>query len=209
MENRYSNRLFLLGLLVLLISACSTLPTRPYHGYREQGIASWYGKDFHGRPTASGEIYNMYRLTAAHRLLPLGTIARVTNLRNGKSVVVKINDRGPFVDGRIIDLSYKAALRLGMVEEGLAPVEIRILKWGTKAGDFTVQVGSFLVRENAMRVLRHLRKRYKDVYIITYTTNDRTFYRVRVGSTRDIRRAEIIASQLNAEGFSPFITRKD
>jgi len=209
MGNKHLRNLFLFCLLVTVFSACSTIPRRPYGGYIERGIASWYGKDFHGRPTASGEIYNMYRLTAAHRLLPLGTIARVTNLKNGRSVVVKINDRGPFVDGRIIDLSYKAALKLGMVEDGLAPVEIRILKWGTLAGDFTVQVGSFLVKKNALRVLRHLRKKYRNVYMVTYTTNNRTFYRVRVGSTRDIRKAEIIASQLSAEGFSPFITRKD
>ena len=93
-------------------------------GYEEQGIASWYGKKFHGRKTSSGEVYNMYAFTAAHKSLPLPTDVRVTNRRNGKSIVVRVNDRGPFVDGRIIDLSYAAARQLDMITDGTAPVDV-------------------------------------------------------------------------------------
>ena len=106
---------------------------RKYHvlasseGYRERGTASWYGSKFHGRRTSSGEPYDMHLATAAHRSLPLPTYAEVTNLDNGRKVIVKINDRGPFKDGRIIDLSYGAALRLGMISTGTARVEVRAI----------------------------------------------------------------------------------
>jgi rare lipoprotein A len=93
-------------------------------GFEERGTASWYGKKFHGRKTSSGEIYNMYAMTAAHKSLPLPTMVRVTNLRNGNSVIVRVNDRGPFVGDRVIDMSYAAAKELGMVQSGTAPVEI-------------------------------------------------------------------------------------
>jgi rare lipoprotein A len=92
------------------------------------GIASWYGDDYHGKRTANGEIYNQYKLTAAHRTLPFNTLVRVTNLKNGRSVVVRINDRGPFIRGRIIDLSYAAAGEIGMVDDGIQKVELRILQ---------------------------------------------------------------------------------
>lgn len=94
-----------------------------------EGYASYYGKEFHGKKTASGEIFDMYQLTAAHRTLPLGTICRVTNLDNHKSVIVKINDRGPFVEGRILDLSYGAAKALGGLSRGVIPVRIEVLKY--------------------------------------------------------------------------------
>lgn len=96
-------------------------------GYRERGLASWYGKKFHGKLTSSGVPYDMYAQTAAHKTLPIPTFVRVTRLDNGRSIVVRVNDRGPFVDGRIIDLSYAAADRLGMTEEGLTPVEVKAL----------------------------------------------------------------------------------
>lgn len=95
--------------------------------HRELGVASWYGKDFHGRSTANGETYNMYALTAAHKTLPIPTWVEVTHLGNGRRVIVKINDRGPFVNGRVIDLSYAAAEELGMIEAGTARVEVRAL----------------------------------------------------------------------------------
>jgi rare lipoprotein A len=96
-------------------------------GYKERGVASWYGKKFHGKPTSSGEIYDMHEMTAAHKSLPLPTTVRVTNLRNGKSIVVKVNDRGPFIDNRIIDLSYVAAKKLDMVANGTALVEVEAM----------------------------------------------------------------------------------
>ena len=211
MQRRYNPRPLFILITVFIISSC-TFPARrpPYAaGYIERGIASWYGEDFHGRPTSSGEIYDMFRLTAAHKLMPLGTKARITNLENGQSVVVKINDRGPFIDGRIIDLSYGAAERLGMVETGLSRVEVEVLKWGKTITDFTVQVGSFLIEENALNLKERLSQKYRDVHIITYETNDRKFFRVRVGATKDIREAEQLSERLSAEGFSFYITRKD
>jgi peptidoglycan lytic transglycosylase len=128
--------------LCLILSGCATSratratpPTeakpeaKPEPGPRKEqtGEASWYGEPHHGRPTASGEIYDMYKLTAAHRTLPLGTRVLVTNLKNGRAVEVRINDRGPSVDGRIIDLSYAAARELGGVSGGTIPVRIRVL----------------------------------------------------------------------------------
>jgi rare lipoprotein A len=99
------------------------------NSYYEVGIASWYGPGFHGKRTASGEIYDMYGISAAHKTLPFGTIVKVVDLETGKSVVVRINDRGPFIEGRIIDLSYGAALELGMVQKGLARVGLKIVRW--------------------------------------------------------------------------------
>jgi len=97
----------------------------------EQGIASYYGSKYHGRKTASGKTFDMYKVSAAHKEHPLGTIARITNLKNNKQIVVEINDRGPFVEGRIIDLSYAAAVELDFIQDGLTEVKIEILKWGT------------------------------------------------------------------------------
>ena len=107
--------------------APTTVPAYvPGKKYEEVGVASWYGKKYHGRKTASGETFKMNKLTAAHRTLPLGLTAKITNLDNGRTIKVRINDRGPFIDGRILDLSYGAAKKLGMVEAGLAQVRIEI-----------------------------------------------------------------------------------
>ncbi|MBN2103015.1 septal ring lytic transglycosylase RlpA family protein [bacterium] len=129
-----------IGVLVLwtVISICIQQCTYPVHSPDSSskrifyGRASYYGKKFHGRKTASGEIFNMYALTAAHRTLPFGTVCRVTNQSNKKSVIVRINDRGPFVQGRILDLSYKAADLLDGLNQGILPVKIEIMKWGSK-----------------------------------------------------------------------------
>ncbi len=113
---------------VILLSLFSFLTIKfLYHSYSPIGKASWYGADFHGRPTASGEVYDMQELTAAHRRLPFGTKVKVTNLQNGKSVIVKINDRGPYKLGRIIDLSYAAAARLKMIKKGVVLVKMKVL----------------------------------------------------------------------------------
>jgi len=122
--------------LVFLVVACagkpapSTTPVRK--GDTEKGIASWYGKKYHGRLTANGERYDMHKMTAAHRTFPFGTVVEVTNLENGRKARVRINDRGPFVKGRIIDLSYKAARELEMVESGVVRVRIEVV--GRKGG---------------------------------------------------------------------------
>ena len=116
-------------LLIILLASCGCLSANaPRKGRPQIGVASWYGKEFHGRPTSSGEIFDMYKLTAAHKELPLGTRVRVTNLKNRKSVIVKVNDRGPFVKGRIIDLAYGAAKVIGMVEDGVARVRVEIVR---------------------------------------------------------------------------------
>lgn len=211
MKKSYKLSPLYIFIFTLIISACTLPVYKPTYaaGYVEKGIASWYGADFHGRPTSSGEIYNMYDLTAAHKLMPLGTIARVTNLENGRYVVVKINDRGPFVGERIIDLSYSAAESIDMVRNGTSNVEIEVLKWGEIITDFTVQVGAFVLEENAQRLRNQLSQRYPDVYVAPYETNDKKFYRVRVGVVKEIRDAEGLAGELSAEGFSTFITRKD
>jgi len=151
----------------------------------------------------------MHALTAAHKLMPLGTVAKVTNLENGRSVTVKINDRGPFIDDRIIDLSYGSAGAIDMVETGLAPVEIEVLKWGERISNFTIQVGSFAIQENAIRLKNRLEQKYADVYIVPYDKDDMKFYRVRVGVMKDIKEAEQLAGELSATGLVTFITRKD
>ncbi|HIC95566.1 TPA: septal ring lytic transglycosylase RlpA family protein [Candidatus Bipolaricaulota bacterium] len=114
---------------VLVLGLVTALLTDSYY---EVGIASWYGPGFHGKRTASGEIYDMYGISAAHKTLPFGTIVKVVDLETQRSVVVRINDRGPFIEGRIIDLSYGAALELGMVRKGLAKVGLKILEWPRK-----------------------------------------------------------------------------
>jgi len=115
----------LLLVIIALNTGCVSFGGRP--AYDEVGEASWYGKPYHGRLTANGEKYNMRKLTAAHRTLPFDTKVRVTNLRNGRRVKVRINDRGPFVRGRIIDLSWKAAKKLKMIEDGVVPVGLEVL----------------------------------------------------------------------------------
>lgn len=125
---------------ILTTPACMTVPkgVGDYDaGYVEQGIASWYGGDFHGRPTASGAVYDQFRLTAAHRLLPLGSVVRVTNAENGRAVEVVINDRGPFIKGRIIDLSYAAAEQLGGVDPGTLPVVVEVIQMGTRGASLS------------------------------------------------------------------------
>jgi rare lipoprotein A len=127
------------------------VPLTRIEPFRQRGLASWYGKMFHGRPTASGEPYDMYAMTAAHPTLPIPSYVRVTHVGNGRSVVVRINDRGPFHPGRIIDLSYAAAHRLGYIQAGHAQVELEAIVPGVgpQAGDIYLQVGAFSSRENA------------------------------------------------------------
>jgi len=114
-------------------------------GWVQKGIASWYGPNFHGKYTSNGEIYNMYAFTAAHKTLPMNTVVRVTNLNNGKSVVVRINDRGPFVKGRIIDLSYVAGKKIGLDKTGTAPVKLKVIRFKGKnyVNGYMIQVGAF------------------------------------------------------------------
>jgi len=124
--------------------------------YEEEGIASWYGGKFHGRLTANGETFNTHELTAAHKQLPFNTMVKVTNLSNGKTVEVRINDRGPFVDGRIIDLSYAAAVELDMISTGTAPIRLQVEDLDALEVRFTIQVGAYRNLENATAMKRKL-----------------------------------------------------
>jgi len=142
------------------------VPLRSAVGYRERGIASWYGKKFHGRRTSSGETYDMYAMTAAHKTLPLPTYVAVTNLRNNKKIIVKVNDRGPFIRGRLIDLSYAAARELDLVQPGTGPVVVEALTpWASLSeksdfskSDFFVSAGVFSYRDNAYQLTARLKQ---------------------------------------------------
>jgi len=180
-------------------------------GYTEEGNASWYGVPFHGRRASNGEIYDMYKLTAAHRTLPFETMVRVTNLDNGKSTVVRITDRGPFVDNRIIDLSFAAAQEVDSVGPGVVPVRVEVLGGvDPTAGFFTVQIGAFRDRGNAERLRDRLSASYSPIFIQQYDSPDGIFYRVRVGRISGEDAARQFGQQLHdREGFTPFVTRLD
>lgn len=185
-------------------------------GYKEQGIASWYGKDFHGRRTSNGEIYDMYGMSAAHKTLPMNTMIMVRNLENKRKIVVRVNDRGPFVRGRIIDLSFTAAKKLGVVGNGTAQVEIVALasayvkKKGTPpvliyddlgVGEFYIQIGAFAKKINAIK----LQKRFTDAghttVIQKYFGPKSILYRVQVYVGKTFKSAERAESALLAHGY--------
>lgn len=180
-------------------------------GYIEEGNASWYGNPFNGRRASNGEIYDMYKLTAAHRTLPFDTMVRVTNLNNGKSTTVRITDRGPFVENRIIDLSLAAAREIESVGPGVVPVRLEVLgNVDITVGFFTVQVGAFRDRGNADRLRDRLSLSYSPIFIQQYDSPDGTFYRVRVGKVSGEDAARDFGEQLRAkEGFTPFVVRLD
>lgn len=178
--------------------------------YRELGTASWYGKEFHGRKTASGDTFDMNGLSAAHRTLPLGATIRVTNLDNYKSIRVKVNDRGPFVRNRSLDLSYGAAKELGFVETGAARVKIEALD-ALAEGEavYTVHVGAFLEEESALALRERLGRKFETVFIEPFETNIAKFYRVRVGAYASEEKAERVAAKLTLEGVEPVVVRRD
>jgi len=177
----------------------------------EEGVASWYGIPFQGRRTSNGEIYDMHEFTAAHRTLPFNTVVRVTNLRNAKQTEVRINDRGPFVANRVIDLSLSAAQAIEMVGTGTAPVRVEIISGpNPQLGFFGVQVGAFLVEENAERLKLQLATRYSSVIIATYDSPTGMFYRVRVGRVASENAAQQLADRLKTdEQLTTFVVRLD
>ncbi|PKN83424.1 MAG: septal ring lytic transglycosylase RlpA family lipoprotein [Deltaproteobacteria bacterium HGW-Deltaproteobacteria-1] len=193
-------------------------PVGDAKGFREQGTASWYGPDFHGKRTANGETYDMDSMTAAHKTLPLGTLVRVSNLENNKEVEVRINDRGPFVRGRIIDLSREAAKRIGMMGSGTARVEIvaigqairpgtgRVVPVDFSSGNFTFQVGAFIDKNNAERLKARLAGKYPNAHIVTYDRGDKIFYRVRVGQTKNLNQAAEYEKMLQKDGYTEVFT---
>ena len=180
-------------------------------GYLERGVASWYGPTFHGGSTSSGEPYDMYGMTAAHKTLPLPCYARVTNLKNGKSVVVRINDRGPFVANRLIDLSYTAAAKLDMIREGTTLVEVRTLTPGTPdvltrsvqspPPTLYVQAGAFAEQPNAQHLLDKLHGAgLANAFVVSPVEGKSRLYRVRVGPIGSVADFDQLAARLAALG---------
>jgi rare lipoprotein A len=181
-------------------------------GYMERGVASWYGPTFHGVNTSSGERYDMYGMTAAHKTLPLPTYARVTNLKNGRSIVVRINDRGPFVSNRLIDLSYTAAAKLDMLREGTTLVEVKALNVQepdnltrtaeTPPPSLYVQAGAFADQSNAQRVVDRLHEGgLATAFILAPPDGKPPLYRVRLGPIGSVAEFDQLAARLTELGF--------
>ncbi len=208
-------------------------PLQSAEGYDEVGIASWYGRDFHGKKTANGEIYDMHAMSAAHKTLPLPTMVRVTNLDNGRSVVVRVNDRGPFVKSRLIDLSYAAARALGYDRKGTARVRVQALSGGVATSPppvrvpvsrgasgtpasvappsdvlppdaVFVQVGAFSSYANAQRMKAQLRG-FSPVVVQRKLLPRGAIYRVRIGPIREMSRVEQMVLALQQSGFAQAI----
>jgi rare lipoprotein A len=200
---------------LVLISACGSKNVQvqppatgvPVASAELVGLASYYAEPYHGRRTANGEVFDTYQeLTAAHRTLPFNTFVRVTNKSNGLEVDVRINDRGPFIDGRVIDLSLRAARVIDMVRAGVTPVDLKILKQApVKASAYAVQVGAFEDSRAAEGLKQQLEKKYSGVTIQTVAA-EKTLYRVRIGRP-DLASANKVASQLRQEDFEPFVVR--
>jgi rare lipoprotein A len=188
-------------------------PLQTHAGFVQTGIASWYGPDFHGKKTSNGETYDMHAMTAAHKTLPLGVFVKVQNRDNGREAVVRVNDRGPFVKGRIIDLSYSAAKMLGVDILGTAPVRIEALGYrGTggeqynalenyDAGNYTVQIGSFKEYGNAERLSGEMNKIAGFSEIHMTNINGETFYRVYAGKYTSLKAAEDAEREFSAHGY--------
>ncbi len=188
-------------------------------GFRERGVASWYGKKFHGRLTSNGDVYDMHAMTAAHKTLPLPTRVRVRNLKNGRSVIVKVNDRGPFVDNRIIDLSYAAATELDMIREGTALVEIEVMTnpatttasivtvsdtksydlqtSETEADNLFLQVGAFGEQANAQQLLERLHgSGFSNAVIHSDTARVPSMFRVRLGPITNVAEYDALVEKM-------------
>lgn len=200
-------RLFLIFAIVsLFLNSCARV-TYPPPEVIQTGVASWYGPNFHGKTTSNKEIYDMHDLTAAHKSLPFGTYVVVTNLNNGKSVTVRINDRGPFVKGRIIDLSYAAAKAVDMIGTGTAPVKLEILTEISpkrSSQKFSVQVGSFIQEDNAKSLKNELQKNFRNVYIARFKTVNQVYYRVRI-KVKNQDTARAVAKRLIGAGYSAIV----
>lgn len=175
----------------------------------QYGKASWYGDKEHGKKSASGEVFNRNAYTAAHKELPFGTVVRVTNRENGRRVKVRINDRGPFVGGRVIDLSYAAAKSIGLVRSGVAEVKIEVLSTPSKRSEslfvsiYTVQAGSFRGKTSANELKRKLsRVTDEKVRVESFAFEGDTYYRVRVGRFKKRKDAERLRAVLRKRGYS-------
>ncbi|MFK4764135.1 septal ring lytic transglycosylase RlpA family protein [Desulfobaculum sp. SPO524] len=191
-------------------------PLAKADGFRQEGLASWYGKKFHGRKTSNGERYNMYDMTCAHKILPMNTVVRVTNKTNGKSAVFRVNDRGPFVQSRIVDLSYTGAKRLGVVKPGTAPVVLEAIGMAgdstisvsrsVATGRYYIQVGSFTVRSNAERLRAALKDRgYTQSRIQRAEISGQTYWRVQAGVFAGMDKAKLAHARLKSRYPGSFV----
>jgi rare lipoprotein A len=231
-------KLFIILLLCITTASCSTsrrvivetsLPglrpwERPYtvdgeryvpllhaEGYKEEGFASWYGKEEHGKPTSNGEVFDMFKPSAAHKTLPLGCYVKVTNNVNHKQTIVRVNDRGPFIPGRIIDLSYRSAKDLDIINCGIIPVTIEVMASVTSnlsqvplsstARIFKLQVAAFSNQENARQLSERLMKEFSYSNIQTVRTEKGLIYRVRVGRYNTLADAETAKDSLTRNGY--------
>jgi rare lipoprotein A len=205
---------------------------RSSYGYQERGVASWYGEKFHGRATSSQEPYDMYAMTAAHKTLPLPTYVEVRNLRNNNTVIVRVNDRGPFVDNRIIDLSYSAAKKLDLIRDGTGLVEVTAISFDEKpqartmradvpAGSAApspppspapaedieakifVQVGAFGDPDNARRRIKQLRENgVTKSFVLEDNSRTPALYRVRIGPIADVEQYDALVAHLRSMGIA-------
>jgi len=185
-------------------------PPAPFPGWTETGVASWYGPPYHGRRAANGEIYDMEQLTAAHRTLAFGTRIRVLNLDNRRQVEVRINDRGPFVEGRIVDLSRAAARHIRMLGPGTAPVRLEVLSLPRAVAEccFAVQVGAFRERANAERQRRRAEREHRPARLEA-RDGDPPMWRVLVGHERTLEAAQELARRLRSRFGQAFVVRAD
>jgi len=190
-------------------------PLKTHAGFTQEGVASWYGKDFHGKKTSNGEIYDMHAMTAAHKTLPLGVFVKVRNKDNGQETLVRVNDRGPFVKNRIIDLSYAAAKKLGVDMKGTAPVRIEALGYRASgasgenykepetydSGNYSVQVGAFKDQQNAKRLSEEMKKLHGYSEVKTATVNGKLYYRVQAGKYTSLKAAEDAEGSFSEHGY--------
>jgi rare lipoprotein A len=175
-------------------------------------MASWYGAPYHNRRGSNGEVYNMHAMTAAHRTLPLGSIVRITNVKTGQSAVVRITDRGPFVEGRLVDLSLAAAKALDVYMPGIAKVRLEVLESPLPlqtGGRWAVQIGSFAHEKGAVKLAEHLQKRYRTANVLKFASPTGDWWvRIRVLGD-DRRRAEALAHETETAEGSIFLVRLD
>lgn len=211
--------ILVVGLSALLHQGCTTAP-RPvdrFPGYPigviERGMASWYGPGFHGNKTANGERYDMHKLTAAHRTLPLGSVAVVHSLTSGRHVTVRINDRGPFAKGRILDLSLAGAQALEMVGNGTDRVELRVVGYQARAegmGVLRVQVGAFADLQNARTLFAQVQRDFSDGRIVQVDLPEGHRYRVQIGRFLTEQDAQAAAARLDRTfRLQSFVVRDD
>jgi rare lipoprotein A len=210
--------LLFVPILVAILPACSGAPKPIYFpgypvGYVESGVASWYGPGFHGNKTANGERYDMHQLTAAHRTLPLGSIAVVRSMSTGRQVTVRINDRGPFARGRVLDLSLAGANALGMTGPGTDQIELRVVGYQGRTMDMgvlRVQVGYFSDQQNAFNLLERVKHFYSGGRVQTIDLPEGKRYRVQIGQFSREAQAEDAVSHLEGSlGLQAFIFRDD